>query len=1017
MLRKKFEADMKRRLAALKRAINFIVIDLDVFHLKSNTGGNPFAMNELVVNKPFNFRSYGMPDGSSFDPSFADDFLADTSGIFQAQGPSAQLTAYQQWFKEQVDAGLIEVAPGTDMDAPWTSPYMESAYRKGVVRGYTDAKGLANVEGPFGQGSKAQFLSSAFSGPIGTRQLQLLATRCFQQLRGVTAAMEQQMSRVLADGLAHGLGPREIARRLNNTVTGLGKNRSLTIARTEIINSFAEGQLDSFDQMNIEEVGVMTEWLTTGDDRVCPLCEDLNGVVLTVKEARGMIPRHPNCRCAWIPAMVGEKGGGRKTTQKQIQASIKKSANRQKNTTWAGADKVIAKDRTKTPGFDARPILKGKPKKSKTIVPDITPPQKPAPGLWDHQPTAVLRWMGQEGFSVDEASFVMRKTGTSVSEATVKTQVRGWQTRGVIAPLTPEQAQALRLLRSGVVPEFPQANTAIIRWMGREGFTFEEAQAALIEAGLEAAESTIKTQLGAGRRGLRGAVADLDESQKKWLLSRRNQPGVSSTPDIKPTAPKPKAKPKPEPKPEPKPDVGVGPRGMNVEGVDASDEFVQKVWKEIGDDGLTSHQQAERIGKMIDEEILRTNPRITELKTEIKRTEDKIEILKQKQWEAKRDLYQWELDNPMPSVDAFGSTDEWRVAFERWQNSPEKLRLMKAEKELWEEVGVLQRRIDGGGWNSMTAGTPDQTMGLVGELNNAYSEATIDTISRIRSVGQADDFKWAKGSNRKAGAATNRASKDLPTDWMEMVQEECEISCKKTNRGYFSSMKHGGEDSSKFYHGVQRHLDGSLSLRDPDGNWTHATRGLKRTDSKHAVRSNLDRRSTRFGTDTVGKQTKCNLRVSVDRSERVSQRSARRAVSEGAENALMDRTGTHELVHAVQFSSGDRMVMLEHEFLASRWIPADKFLPYENGTICLPDEFAHNYSGKVYLWDKDLNQPLANAFKTPDEFLSAVRSGKYEFHNSGEIATMGIEGLIHGDYNMVMDDGYRHFILGLLGGF
>ena len=93
------------------------------------------------------------------------------------------------------------------------------------------------------------------------------------------------------------------------------------------------------------------------------------------------------------------------------------------------------------------------------------------------------------------------------------------------------------------------------------------------------------------------------------------------------------------------------------------------------------------------------------------------------------------------------------------------------------------------------------------------------------------------------------------------------------------------------------------------------------------------------------------------------------------------------------------------------------FLPYEKGTICLPDEFAHNYSGKVYLWDKDLNQPLASAFKTPDEFLSAVRSGKYEFHNSGEIATMGIEGLVHGAYNMTMDDGYRHFILGLLGGF
>ena len=92
-------------------------------------------------------------------------------------------------------------------------------------------------------------------------------------------------------------------------------------------------------------------------------------------------------------------------------------------------------------------------------------------------------------------------------------------------------------------------------------------------------------------------------------------------------------------------------------------------------------------------------------------------------------------------------------------------------------------------------------------------------------------------------------------------------------------------------------------------------------------------------------------------------------------------------------------------------------MPYEKGTIVLEDQFAHKYSGKLYLYDTDMNQPLASAFKTPDEFLSAVRSGKYEIQNSGEIATMGIEGLIHGDFKMITDDDYRHFILGLLGGF
>jgi hypothetical protein len=79
------------------------------------------------------------------------------------------------------------------------------------------------------------------------------------------------------------------------------------IARTEIINAHAEGQLDSFDMLGVEEVGVVAEWATAGDDRVCEECASIEGELFTVDEARGMIPLHPNCRCAWIPAEKAAK--------------------------------------------------------------------------------------------------------------------------------------------------------------------------------------------------------------------------------------------------------------------------------------------------------------------------------------------------------------------------------------------------------------------------------------------------------------------------------------------------------------------------------------------------------------------------------------------------------------------------------------------------------------------------------------------------------------------------------------
>jgi SPP1 gp7 family putative phage head morphogenesis protein len=53
--------------------------------------------------------------------------------------------------------------------------------------------------------------------------------------------------------------------------------------------------------MGIKEVGVMVEWSTAGDDRVCEECESMEGKIMDIDDAHGMIPVHPNCRCAFIP--------------------------------------------------------------------------------------------------------------------------------------------------------------------------------------------------------------------------------------------------------------------------------------------------------------------------------------------------------------------------------------------------------------------------------------------------------------------------------------------------------------------------------------------------------------------------------------------------------------------------------------------------------------------------------------------------------------------------------------------
>jgi hypothetical protein len=63
-------------------------------------------------------------------------------------------------------------------------------------------------------GSRAQFISTTLNQPAYMAMVQLLGTRSFEQLRGITATMSQQMNRIMAMGIAHGWGPLRIAREM-----------------------------------------------------------------------------------------------------------------------------------------------------------------------------------------------------------------------------------------------------------------------------------------------------------------------------------------------------------------------------------------------------------------------------------------------------------------------------------------------------------------------------------------------------------------------------------------------------------------------------------------------------------------------------------------------------------------------------------------------------------------------------------------------------------------------------------
>jgi SPP1 gp7 family putative phage head morphogenesis protein len=313
-IRHRFLVVMRAKFKRLQRDVIDLVDKQDAFGLKA-PAGSPFVQNRAA---------------------------------FQFLTTDEKLKGFNKWFKQRVDEGVLETTGDADPSEPWTGKYVDSAYRKGTVNSYIAARpNLRNTPSDYAAGSQAEFLRSAFAQPEAVAKLRLLGTRSFEALKGITTDMSSKLSTVLADGLAHGKNPREIARNLAKTIEGISVKRAQTLARTEVINAHSEGQLDAFEELGVEEVGILAEWATAGDNRVCPLCNDLSGVVMTIKEARGLIPRHPNCRCAWLPAFADEKAKGQRRTAPTITAAVTKSARKEqprardprKASRWAGAKK------------------------------------------------------------------------------------------------------------------------------------------------------------------------------------------------------------------------------------------------------------------------------------------------------------------------------------------------------------------------------------------------------------------------------------------------------------------------------------------------------------------------------------------------------------------------------------------------------------------------------------------------------------------------------------------------------
>lgn len=178
----------------------------------------------------------------------------------------------------------------------WMNKYAARAVTKGVTDAYRRMKQA-------GMDVQLKLSMDAEVGRAAQRRADFIAQQNYQLLSDVDDDMAARMQEIIQQGLLDGESPQVIARDLESELD-IGRARARTIARTETIGAHADATLDAFEEAGVEGVTAEVEFATAGDAHVCPQCQELDGTTYTIEEARGVIPVHPNCRCAWLPVVA-----------------------------------------------------------------------------------------------------------------------------------------------------------------------------------------------------------------------------------------------------------------------------------------------------------------------------------------------------------------------------------------------------------------------------------------------------------------------------------------------------------------------------------------------------------------------------------------------------------------------------------------------------------------------------------------------------------------------------------------
>lgn len=149
---------------------------------------------------------------------------------------------------DEVDAQLLE---GGEQNVWLFDAYVRAAYQRGTAQEFAN---LAQQSPAYRAGQDT--LAAVLQSEPYRRRIALIAAREFEEMQGLAGGVKAAMSRILTDGVARGMNPREVAKLLREQA-GIEAVRARRIARTEITTALRRARWDEHDDAQ-ERYGLRT---------------------------------------------------------------------------------------------------------------------------------------------------------------------------------------------------------------------------------------------------------------------------------------------------------------------------------------------------------------------------------------------------------------------------------------------------------------------------------------------------------------------------------------------------------------------------------------------------------------------------------------------------------------------------------------------------------------------------------------------------------------------------------------